>query len=213
MTDDELIDAEVEVTPWPKDPAAEAPLRAELELACVYEVYVGIDHIEEEAYLRRTDTHDELWTRFPGLDREPSLVARCPCAGDAGTAARQLFSGLYHGRGGFAVPTRWESGPLVDEATFRKAVESLSAGWHRNADAARARETPVIRAARSAGLDPRPAGASPTAWWARCPGGGHHLQTSSESDTFGCGYCRRRGGAAELESFAAECGSVGGRKP
>ena len=52
----------------------------------------------------------------------------------------------------------------------------------------------------------RPSGRSPTLWLADCPGRGHRLHVSTASDQFGCGYCRRKGGPAELEALVAERG-------
>lgn len=51
------------------------------------------------------------------------------------------------------------------------------------------------------GLDPRPAGHNHNAWMANCPRTSHWLMISAEQNEFGCGYCRRKGGPAELRAF------------
>lgn len=44
-------------------------------------------------------------------------------------------------------------------------------------------------------------------WTASCPSGrGHPVMISSQSNEWGCGYCRRKGGLAELKAWLAERG-------
>jgi len=66
------------------------------------------------------------------------------------------------------------------------------------------KETEIIRVARELKLHPKPEGGGPFNWYARCPQTNHSLMISSKSDQFGCGYCRRKGGAEELREFVAE---------
>jgi hypothetical protein len=52
------------------------------------------------------------------------------------------------------------------------------------------------------GLYPRPEGNDETKWLANCPTGGNHLiLISASSNNWGCGYCKRRGGLAELRQW------------
>ena len=67
-----------------------------------------------------------------------------------------------------------------------------------------ANQTEIVHVARELGLNPEPAGIGPVQWWARCPGKNHQLMITTSSNTFGCGYCQRKGGPAELRSFVAD---------
>ena len=58
-----------------------------------------------------------------------------------------------------------------------------------------------IRNARELSLNPRPASHTDNAWMANCPRTNHWLMISAEQKQFGCGYCRRNGGPAELHAF------------
>lgn len=53
-------------------------------------------------------------------------------------------------------------------------------------------------------LDPEPAGTSPTACQARCPGIHHYLYVGNAFNITGCGWCKCKGGPDELEAFVAE---------
>ena len=59
----------------------------------------------------------------------------------------------------------------------------------------------IVEVAIELGLNPRPAGHNDTAWIADCPRRSHTLMLSPSLNEFGCGYCRRKGDAAELRAF------------
>jgi hypothetical protein len=59
----------------------------------------------------------------------------------------------------------------------------------------------IVKVARELGLNPRPAGHNDSAWIADCPRRSHTLMLSPSLNEFGCGYCRRKGDAAELRAF------------
>jgi hypothetical protein len=69
---------------------------------------------------------------------------------------------------------------------------------------ARARGAGVSRVARELGLGPEPTGTGPVHWQARCPGTNHPLYIQAATGMFGCGWCKRKGGEAELREFVAE---------
>ena len=60
---------------------------------------------------------------------------------------------------------------------------------------------PIIKMARELGLDPCPAGHNDSVWMADCPRGSHWIMISPSHNEFNCGYCRHRGGPAELQMF------------
>jgi len=85
-------------------------------------------------------------------------------------------------------------------------VRAVTEELERNALAAeaaqRGHEASILKLARELGLNPRPAGHNDSAWIADCPRRSHTLMLSPSLNELGCGYCRRKGGPAELEAFA-----------
>jgi len=84
----------------------------------------------------------------------------------------------------------------------------LKLQWNRDEALAKelAKTSPILEAAMACG-NLRPAGQNTTAWMANCPCGGQHwIMISTESNSFGCGYCRRKGGPEELRRFCEERG-------
>jgi hypothetical protein len=64
-----------------------------------------------------------------------------------------------------------------------------------------AMEAQIVEVAGEHGLNPRPAGHNDSAWIADCPRRTHALMLSPSLNEFGCGYCRRKGDAADLRAF------------
>lgn len=101
-----------------------------------------------------------------------------------------------------------ESG-LLDVSELMRLAEQARLTARRKADYAElaAMEhdafspSPLLDAARRLGLNPTPNGDGKVHWVARCPGANHTLTISTATETFGCGYCKRKGGISELEEF------------
>jgi hypothetical protein len=55
----------------------------------------------------------------------------------------------------------------------------------------------------SQSLDPRPSGDNKHLWLANCPfsGGSHFMMISTESNTFGCGWCKKKGDQKALKDY------------
>jgi|TARA_B110000240_G_scaffold43232_1_gene48520 hypothetical protein len=55
----------------------------------------------------------------------------------------------------------------------------------------------------SQSLDPRPLGDSKYSWQANCPfsGGSHFMMISTETNTFGCGWCKKKGDQKALKDY------------
>ena len=65
--------------------------------------------------------------------------------------------------------------------------------------------TPLITYLKDNNLNPIPSGESPTNWRAQCPSKrGHFIEVSTKTDTWGCGYCRRKGTQTDLENWLLE---------
>ena len=58
MSTIEPIELRVELNPFRKGQPVGPPPCHELQLACCYEVNIGLGEFDEEAYLRQTETHD-----------------------------------------------------------------------------------------------------------------------------------------------------------
>ena len=80
----------------------------------------------------------------------------------------------------------------------------IRADLERHDAEARGRETGIVRVARELGLAPERTGTGPVHWQARRPGTNHPLNIQAATGTFGCGWCKRMGGEAELRAVAAE---------
>ncbi|MGM1053974.1 MAG: hypothetical protein ACQEXO_16535 [Pseudomonadota bacterium] len=94
---------------------------------------------------------------------------------------------------------------MITASAHQRVVGELEAESERNRLEAQAQgEAPIIVLASQLGLRPEPAGKSPSAWYADCPGKSHRLMVSSSANEFGCGYCRVKGGTAELEALVKQ---------
>ena len=102
---------------------------------------------------------------------------------------------------GFGWPREFLVAGAVDGPAYHAVIRTIESELEQNAATALRDESELVVAARELGLSPEPTGTNPHHWRARCPDTNHGLMIHSESDTFGCGYCRRRGGPDELRAF------------
>lgn len=173
---------------------------------CSYLLYVGIDDIDEEAWLARAGGVDTLWLRNMARTKEgPSA----PSADAPDIAARRLLERSIRGSWAFQFPKSVGTPGLVSEEDLKGILAAIRADLERNDAEARSRESGIVRAARELRLEPEPTGTGPVHWQARCPGTNHPLFIQAETGTFGCGWCRRKGGEAELRAFVEERRSRG----
>lgn len=170
-------------------------------LVCEYDLDVLVDCIDEAAFFRRSAGTDELWLRNEFyVKRQVSA----PTADDPAAAALRLLERSIRGTWGAQHPTRCLRPGLVTEAALMEIVATITAGYERNAEAAALVPGRLVEVARELGLCPEPTGTGKTHWQARCPGTGHPLYIEAAAESFGCGWCRRKGGEAELRAFVAE---------
>lgn len=55
---------------------------------------------------------------------------------------------------------------------------------------------------RDNALNPQPEGSNTSNWYANCPfGSGHFIMVCALTNTWGCGYCRKKGGLQELKEW------------
>jgi len=163
-------------------------------------------------------THLDPWKADGDLPADAVFVGRCErfdarveereslyLSGDPGGWELWSVLGTRAGRVAHAGCRGPFEGGLLGGEELAREVADLDAGLALETLAAQEAErlnpSPILVAARELGLDPRPAGHNPAAWWANCPTGrGHSVMISSASNQFGCGYCRIKGGPEELRA-------------
>ena len=172
---------------------------------------VGIDTVQNLFYLIRTSELDylEVVARYSGRVLSRNCVASIPRHGSRQEAAVRLLGAYVRARVHYDFPVPPYQRGLLTSGELENTVAAVVAELERNSRAAdeeqRRREAPIIKAARELGLNPRPAGHDSVAWIADCPRRSHSLMISPSNNEFGCGYCRQKGGPAELQAF---CDSV-----
>jgi len=215
------------VDPWVKKPNHQGGVPVGAVFVGAWCNYVGIDHLYEALFLVRDDKQDLLWslTTHSEKSTKQNLAARkggdpewakskitcgCVCGapreGTENKAAIRLLDALVRAKVPYEFPqppylpgllTRRELAGIVRAAAEELRCNSLAAEA-----AQKVLKAPIIELANELGLNPRPAGHNGSAWVADCPRRSHTLMLSPSLNEFGCGYCRRKGGPAELRDFA-----------
>ena len=213
----------ITVDPW-LHKAGDATVPADAEFVCVYENNLGIDSMDEVAFIERTGERDVLWIAFdlrlelptalagqhvtaksaPGLAAALRPAVSRPSDGDTLAACRGLLDVLFRARVGFSWPSTLLTEGVVTREDFDRVVGALKAELDANAARAKHSETQIIRTARDLGLHPRPNGKSKDRWHATCPKTNHHLELNASRNEFFCGWCKRKGGLDALRDFAAQ---------
>ena len=94
---------------------------------------------------------------------------------------------------------------VLSKREFEAIIQSIKDEKNRQAIMANAKQTPLIQYLKEKKISHEPTGHNLYSWVANCPSGGqHHIMVSTENDEWGCGYCRRKGGIAELEKWLRE---------
>lgn len=187
--------------PMSETPSPPPAVPSDAVLVCAYLLWVGIDHIDEEAWFLRSSGVDTLWR---WNQHQHSRPFSAPSAAAPDVAARRLFEMTIRGAWAFQCPTHVVRPGLLSEEDVKQILASIHADLERHAEEARSSEGDIVRVARELGLGPEPTGTGPVHWRARCPGTNHPLYIQAATGTFGCGWCRRKGGEAELRKFVAE---------
>jgi hypothetical protein len=210
--------------PWGKAPRNRAP-DSSSRFVCSYMLNLGVDTVEEAAFMDRSSSVDELWLipfhaiptdlkfsrnfsvrDLPALSRE-AIYPACSVERqrDDDHAATYLLWCLFYARVGHAWPTEMVHAGLLASEQFDVVVERLKRELDGNAAKAKELEdADIIKAAKELRLDPEPSGTNVASWKAKCPGGSHYMCINAALNQFGCGYCRRMGGPTELRQFMAD---------
>lgn len=193
------------IDPWLRKQTAirSFPPDRELLFVCSYGVHLGVDAVDEEAYWRRTDRYDELWIRTDWSGS--GCGVRAPRRNDGELpSCLFLLDVLFRARIGSGWPDRFLEKGVVDKDDFDQLCWQIKQDLDGQAALARQEvAAQILETARELGLCPRPTGTGPHHWQAGCPGTNHHFYLHSGSNTFGCGYCKKKGGPAELREFVA----------
>lgn len=210
--------------PWLKEAGEDPRVPDDALFVCAYVIDFMVDTVTEAAFLRRTADSDELWVtmdlgvytirrlaegRLSPRDLEAGLprtgrVFAIPRKDDPRAACLVLLGYLVRTRVGHYWPGRFIAGGIVGKAAFKGLVERIEHELDENARKAREVETEIILAARELKLNPEPTGKGSSSWRARCPETNHPLYIDAATNSFGCGWCKRKGGPEELRAFVKE---------
>lgn len=191
---------------------------------CAHELQIRFGEVEEALYYHDGKHREELWSMETGaplnhhlLKRAHNLYRAQAIEGStprrlvwrekkcrAAVGCLDLLRQLVVARVGHLWPLGFLAGGSIKEPEYLELVEAIRAGIDENRVLAREQASWIIHAARDLRLNPEPEGTAPHRWWANCPGTGHRLMISSGSDSFGCGFCGRKGGVEELKAFVME---------
>jgi hypothetical protein len=214
------------VDPWSNEPKHQGVVPVDALFVGAWDNEVGIFDINEALFLVRNDRQDLLWsltthsekTTRENLDARESgdlawikseitcgCVAGAPREGTQSEAATRFLDALVRARVHHQFPRPPYLPGLLTIAELAEIVRAVTEESERNSLAAEAaqqrQKAQIVEVASELGLNPRPAGHNDSAWIADCPRRSHFLMLSPSLNEFGCGYCRRKGDAAELRMF------------
>jgi len=99
----------------------------------------------------------------------------------------------------------FEKSDVFTEAEFNSIIDTIKAEKNAIIAETERRETPIIRYLKAVDIPTHPSGNNPNSWVANCPcGGQHHIYIVTIEDTWGCGYCKRKGKLPELKQWIQE---------
>ncbi len=213
------------VDPWLHNQKPEFTVPEQALFCCAYDIYCNPFDAPYASFLYRTGTRGELWVveDFSGtfvekiegsivplreLARTFKVKIGLACAMSVTenevSASLRLLDTLFREMVPAAGPSRFLKSGTVSEPAYNDIVARILQELDDNKQKALDKKSALVEAARKLGLNPKPLGTAPHHWQANCPGGKHHLLISSETNTFGCGYCKCEGGMEELRQFAKD---------
>ena len=187
--------------PFLQDSSGTERLPSDASLICSYDSDFGLDSHEVAAYFRRGNNRDDLW--IESSDRT-GCAYTISSQDTAHSASLRLIGRLFRARVGFEWPAEFISPGLINKASFTKLVRKIKRELDDNRQKALKNRTEIVLVAEELGLSPRPTGKAHDLWASNCPGTNHFLYISSTGNSFGCGWCKRKGGPEELRVFVDE---------
>ena len=194
-------DQDIYFDPWMKHCDDVEVIPADAEFLCSFDLDVVLDFVAESAYMRHTETCSELW-----IENEfgRGVVVSVPKTSSTNVPAVVLMDHRFRSLAGFAWPDSFHEAGLMTEAEYTAIINIIKVEREGNRDAAQKARTEIIALADELELRPEPTGTGEDQWQANCPGTNHHLFIVSSTNSFGCGYCRRKGGPDELRTFVED---------
>lgn len=99
----------------------------------------------------------------------------------------------------------FQKSEVLTEQEFNSILQTMKDEKEAISERAKAKESPLIQYLRAQKIEPTPTGYNTDSWVSNCPSGGQHfLMIVTTTDTFGCGYCRRKGKLPELKTWLQE---------
>lgn len=98
---------------------------------------------------------------------------------------------------------RFRKEGLLDEKEFYAIINNIKEKRDHYMRRAMELKTPFIDYLKKVNLDPIPDGENEHQWLAKCPysKGKHHMMVSTKNDTYGCGWCKKKGSQSDLENY------------
>ena len=95
--------------------------------------------------------------------------------------------------------------PLFTQSEYNQLVQSIKDEKASFSNKAQKFRTPTIEYLDEAKYSPKPTGTDEHNWEATCPNSSNHkIMINTKSDSWGCGYCCRKGGLEELKDWIHE---------
>lgn len=218
------------LNPRRREPGNAGPVPDDAQFIVAFEAHEQcLVEWEEALYLRRTPESDELWSAadyYPALRNiraqggrlsahnlrthlpDPMWQSKVAEAGRVGTvkdAAVFLMEAYIVAGSELRGVTTTIAAGIIGAREVEQCVAGISRAWRRRKAAAQLRAdrlpTIMVAALRELGLNPEPANRGADLWRANCPGTSHSLMINANLGQFGCGYCKKSGGVAELKEF------------
>ena len=100
---------------------------------------------------------------------------------------------------------RFRKEGLLYEKEFYAIIDRVREKRDQNIKRAKELKTPFIDYLEKVNLYPIPDGKNEYQWLAKCPysEGKHYIMVSTKNDTYGCGWCRKKGNQQDLEDYLA----------
>ena len=104
-----------------------------------------------------------------------------------------LYSGL----------PRFESPGFLTEDDFNKIISGIKDELDQAIDLANASKNSFINYLESQSLNLKPSGHNKHSWLSDCPFSNqkHFMMVSTKENTYGCGWCKKKGNQADLENY------------
>jgi 3-deoxy-D-arabino-heptulosonate 7-phosphate (DAHP) synthase len=98
-------------------------------------------------------------------------------------------------------------GGLIDKTSVEQIIHNIRELYSKIKQKTELLKTDFIDYLKEKGLDPIPSGIDEFSWYAKCcySKGKHFMMVSTKSNTFGCGYCRKKGDVNDLKLFYSKC--------